>query len=90
MDQVKELADYLNARMIQGVRFVPITFTPTTSNYKGQLCGGVNIILTDRNFADVVEMGLELASALIKKLYPNDYKTDRLIQLLRNQAAVET
>jgi uncharacterized protein YbbC (DUF1343 family)/CubicO group peptidase (beta-lactamase class C family) len=84
----KELADYLNARMIQGVRFVPITFTPTSSNYKGQVCGGVNIILTDRNFADVVEMGLELASAL-KKLYPNDYKTDRLYQLLRNRAAID-
>jgi uncharacterized protein YbbC (DUF1343 family)/CubicO group peptidase (beta-lactamase class C family) len=84
----KELSDYLNARKIQGVRFVPIMFTPTSSNYKGQLCGGVNIILTDRNFNDVVEMGLEIASAL-KKLYPNDYKTDRLIQLLRNQAAVD-
>ncbi len=84
----KELADYLNARMIQGVRFVPITFTPTSSNYKDKLCGGVNIILTDRNFADVVEMGLEIASAL-KKLYPNDYKSDRLIQLLGNQAAID-
>ena len=84
----KELADYLNARKIQGVRFVPITFTPTSSNYKGQLCGGVNIILTDRNFADVVEMGLEIASAL-KKLYPNDYKTDKLGGILRNQAALD-
>jgi uncharacterized protein YbbC (DUF1343 family)/CubicO group peptidase (beta-lactamase class C family) len=84
----KELSDYLNARLIQGVRFVPITFTPTSSNYKGLLCGGVNIILTDRNFADTVELGLELASAL-KTLYPNDYKTDRLIQLLGNQAALD-
>jgi uncharacterized protein YbbC (DUF1343 family) len=84
----KELADFLNARMLQGVRFVPITFTPTSSNYKGLPCGGVNIILTDRNFADMVELGLELASAL-KKLYPNEYKTDRLIQLLGNQAALD-
>jgi uncharacterized protein YbbC (DUF1343 family) len=84
----KELADYLNARQLQGVRFVPIAFTPTSSNYKGQLCGGVNIILTDRNFNDTAEMGLEIASALMK-LYPNDYKTDRLIQLLGNQAALE-
>jgi uncharacterized protein YbbC (DUF1343 family) len=84
----KELADYLNARMIQGVRFVPINFTPTSSNYKGQVCGGVNIILTDRNFADVTEMGLEIASAL-KKLYPNDYKANRLIDLMGNQAAFD-
>ncbi len=84
----KELADYLNARQIQGARFVPVTFTPNASNYKGQSCGGVNIILTDRNFNDPVEMGLEIASAL-KKLYPNDYKTDKLIGLLRNQAAID-
>jgi uncharacterized protein YbbC (DUF1343 family)/CubicO group peptidase (beta-lactamase class C family) len=84
----KELSDYLNSRQIQGVRFVPITFTPTSSNYKGQPCGGVNIILTDRNFADTVEMGLEVASAL-KKLYPNDYKSNRLIELMGNQAAFD-
>ena len=84
----KELADYLNARQIQGVRFVPITFKPTSSNYKDMSCGGVNVVVTDSNFFDAAEMGFELASAL-KKLYPNDYKTDRLIQLLRNQAAVD-
>jgi len=29
----RELASYLNARGIAGVRFVPVTFTPTSSNY---------------------------------------------------------
>lgn len=84
----KELSDYLNARQIQGVRFVPITFTPTSSNYKGTVCGGVNIVLTDRNFFDAPELGLEVASAL-KKLYPGEYKTDRLVQLLGNQAMTD-
>jgi uncharacterized protein YbbC (DUF1343 family)/CubicO group peptidase (beta-lactamase class C family) len=84
----KELSDYLNARQIQGVRFVPISFTPTSSNYKGQVCGGVNIVLTDRNFLDAPELGLEVASAL-KKLYPADYKTDRLVLLLGNQALTD-
>ncbi len=84
----KELADYLNARQIQGVRFVPISFTPTSSNYKGQACGGVNIVLTDRNFLDAPELGLEVASAL-KKLYPAEYKTDKLVLLLGNQALTD-
>jgi uncharacterized protein YbbC (DUF1343 family) len=84
----KELSDYLNARLIQGVRFIPITFTPTSSNYKGQLCGGINIVLTDRNFLDAPELGLEVASAL-KKLYPGDYKTDKLILLLGSQALTD-
>jgi uncharacterized protein YbbC (DUF1343 family) len=33
-------------------------------------------------------MGLEIASAL-KKLYPNDYKANRLIDLMGNQAAFD-
>src|ERR1022692_2757728 len=32
----RELATYLNGRGIAGVRFVPLTFTPTASNYAGQ------------------------------------------------------
>ena len=39
----KEFAAYLNARGIAGVRFVPVTFTPTASVYSGQTCSGVNI-----------------------------------------------
>ena len=38
----KELSDYLNARSITGVRFVPVSFTPSGSNYSGQLCQGVS------------------------------------------------
>ncbi|MGZ4787627.1 MAG: exo-beta-N-acetylmuramidase NamZ domain-containing protein [Terriglobales bacterium] len=80
----KELADYLNARMIQGVRFVPTTFTPSDSRYKGLSCGGMNIVITNRDFLDSTELGMELASALLK-LYPNDYKVDKMIELLGNQ-----
>jgi uncharacterized protein YbbC (DUF1343 family) len=84
----KALSDYLNAREIQWVRFVPMTFTPTSSNYKGQLCGGVNIIVTERNFLDAPEVGLEVASAL-KTLYPGEYKTDKLGLLLGSHALME-
>ncbi|HWR15407.1 MAG TPA: exo-beta-N-acetylmuramidase NamZ domain-containing protein [Terriglobales bacterium] len=84
----KEFADYLNARQIQGVRFVPITFKPNASKYKDQSCGGINIILTERNFTDSTLVGLELAAALMK-LYPNDYKSDKLVDLVGNQAVVK-
>jgi uncharacterized protein YbbC (DUF1343 family) len=82
----RELAAYLNARGIAGVRFVPVTFTPTASNYAGQKCEGVNLILTDRNALDAPELGVELATAL-RKLYPTDYKIERMMELLANQAA---
>lgn len=84
----RELATYLNAREVAGVRFVPMTFTPTASNYAGQKCEGVNLILTDRNALDAPELGIELAAAL-KKLYPMDYKMERMMELLANQAAYD-
>jgi len=84
----KEFATYLNARVIAGVRFVPITFTPTSSNYGGQACQGVNIIVTDRNGFDAPELGLELAAAL-HKLYTADFKIDKMQGLLVNQAAYD-
>jgi uncharacterized protein YbbC (DUF1343 family)/CubicO group peptidase (beta-lactamase class C family) len=84
----KELAAYLNARGIAGVRFVPVTFTPTASNYAGLKCEGVNLVLTERNALDGPELGIELAAAL-RKLYPPDYKIDRIMELLVNQAAYD-
>jgi uncharacterized protein YbbC (DUF1343 family)/CubicO group peptidase (beta-lactamase class C family) len=84
----RELGAYLNARGIAGVRFVPVTFTPTASNYAGQKCEGVNLVLTDRNALDAPEMGIELAAAL-RKLYPADYKMERMMELLVNQKAYD-
>ena len=84
----KELAQYLNARNISGVRFVPITFTPSASNYSGQKCEGVNIFAVERNALDSGELGIELASAL-HKLYPEQYHMDRMIELLGNQSVYD-
>ena len=84
----RELAAYLNARGIAGVRFVPVTFTPSTSNYAAQKCEGVNVVLTERNALDGPELGIELAAAL-KKLYPADFKMERMTELLVNQATYD-
>ena len=78
----------MNGRNISGVRFVPVSFTPSASVYAGQKCEGVNIVLVDRNGFDAPEMGLELASAL-HKLYPEQYHMERMIELLLNQAAYD-
>jgi uncharacterized protein YbbC (DUF1343 family)/CubicO group peptidase (beta-lactamase class C family) len=84
----KELAGYLNQRSIPSVRFVPVTFTPASSNFAGQKCEGVNILVQDRNTFDAPELGVELASAL-HKLYPNDFKMERMPELLVNQATFD-
>jgi uncharacterized protein YbbC (DUF1343 family) len=81
----RELTAYLNARGIQSVRFVPIVFTPSSSNFAGERCEGVNLMVLDRNTLDSPELGIELASAL-HKLFPNDFKMERMADLLVNQA----
>ncbi|HWR37031.1 MAG TPA: DUF1343 domain-containing protein, partial [Clostridia bacterium] len=85
---VRKFAEYLNQRSIPGVRFVPIHFTPQSSSYANQSCGGVNIIVTDRNALDAPELGIELASALVK-LYPDNYKVARMPELLIHQATYD-
>jgi uncharacterized protein YbbC (DUF1343 family)/CubicO group peptidase (beta-lactamase class C family) len=81
-------SDYLNARLIPGVRFVPVTFTPVSGPYANQLCKGVNIIVTDRTVLDAPEMGIELAVAL-RKLYPDNWKIERMLALLANRQVYE-
>lgn len=84
----RQLAAYLNGRDIQSVRFVPIVFTPSASNYAGERCEGVNLIVLDRNTLESPELGIELASAL-HRLYPNDFKLERMSDLLVNQAVLD-
>lgn len=78
------LSDYLNQRLIPGIRFVPITFTPVSGPYQNQLCKGINMIVTDRTVLDAPEMGIELAAAL-KKLYPDNWKIHLMLGLLANR-----
>jgi uncharacterized protein YbbC (DUF1343 family) len=77
-------SDYMNARLIPGVRFVPLAFTPVSGPYANQLCKGVNIIVTDRTVLDAPEMGIELAVAL-RKLYPDKWKVELSLTLLANR-----
>ncbi len=81
------LAKYLNERELDGVRFVPVQFTPSSSIYANQPCGGINIVLTDRNALDAPELGLEISAALLR-LYPDNYKLDGLDRLMVNKSSL--
>ena len=86
--QGDKLAEELNQRRIPGVRFVPLRFTPKTSVFKDQECGGVNIIITDRVAFRSVLTGIEIATAL-RRLYPSEWKVDSYIRLLVNADTLE-
>jgi uncharacterized protein YbbC (DUF1343 family)/CubicO group peptidase (beta-lactamase class C family) len=85
--EAARLAAYLNAREIGGVRFIPVQFTPNASVFVNEKCGGVNIMILDRNALDAPELGAEIASAL-HHLYPNEYKLAGLDALMRSQASL--
>jgi uncharacterized protein YbbC (DUF1343 family)/CubicO group peptidase (beta-lactamase class C family) len=81
-----EFANYLNARLISGVRFVPTDFTPSSGTNAGKLCRGVQIIVVNRETVDSPELGIELAAAL-RKLYPQEFDISKMNALLANQGA---
>ncbi|MFC5401294.1 exo-beta-N-acetylmuramidase NamZ domain-containing protein [Cohnella soli] len=56
----QKLADLMNAQKLPGVRFRPAFFKPTTSKHQGQLCGGVQIHVTNPRAVQAVETGVRL------------------------------
>jgi uncharacterized protein YbbC (DUF1343 family) len=76
-----DIAEYLNARNIPGVRFMPRRFTPTEDPYKGREVSGLDVQLLDRDELDSPRMGLELLAALLK-FHSDKFTLDRKIMLL--------
>jgi len=86
--QELRLATELNNAAIPGIRFVPVQFTPTSSVFKGQLCKGVNLIVTDRAALPSVELGIMIASTL-QRLYPKEFGLDKFNRLLVHKPTLE-
>jgi uncharacterized protein YbbC (DUF1343 family) len=82
------LASELNKAGLAGVRFVPVRFTPTFSTFKTQECGGVTIVLTDREKLQAVDLGIVIALTL-QRLYPDDYALEQIAPLLRHPSTLE-
>jgi uncharacterized protein YbbC (DUF1343 family)/CubicO group peptidase (beta-lactamase class C family) len=84
----KELADYLNARKIQGVRFMPVSFTPAKDSFKNNVCQGVQIVLIDRRAISAGEMGVEIISALYR-LFPKAFLIDKTLDLVGSEKVLD-
>jgi uncharacterized protein YbbC (DUF1343 family) len=80
IDDLK-LATELNQAGLVGVRFIPVRFTPKSSIHHGVNCGGVNILVTDRERFSSVDAGLLIAQTLCR-LYPNDFDVEKIGHLL--------
>jgi uncharacterized protein YbbC (DUF1343 family) len=82
------LAKALNDEKIAGVRFVGVRFTPTDSVFKNESCGGVNIILTDREKCRVVDIGVAVAK-ILNRWYPERFELSKMARLLGDEATLE-
>ena len=67
------LTKELNSLKLPSVIFTPAFFTPTFSKYKGEICEGVKLHITDYYTYQPVETGFRILYTL-KHLYENDFK----------------
>lgn len=84
----RRLASEIRKLEIEGVTFIPIRFTPKASVHKDKECGGLNIIITDRDSFHPVDCGMALA-VVLKRLYPKEFDVARLDKLLADKAILE-
>ncbi len=68
-----ELTKRLNSLNLPGVRFREAWFTPTFSKYSGELCGGSQIHVIDRDKFRPLETTLYIIKTILE-MYPNKIK----------------
>ncbi|MEM6472127.1 MAG: exo-beta-N-acetylmuramidase NamZ domain-containing protein [Planctomycetota bacterium] len=80
----RQFAQDLHRLRLPGVSFIPIHFTPDSSVYENQKCGGVEVLITDRAEMQPVKTGLAIAVTL-RSRFRNDWDANRYLRLLGNQ-----
>jgi len=78
-----EFAEYMKRQSVPGVRFAADRFTPDSGLFKGKMCEGAGIEVTNRASFESMRMGIEIAAALAK-LYPGNFDVTKMIELVGN------
>ncbi|MFY9572285.1 MAG: DUF1343 domain-containing protein, partial [Blastocatellia bacterium] len=68
-----DLAGEIQSAKLPGVKFRPIHFEPVFHKFAGELCGGLQLHVTDRRSFKPVITGAAIISA-IRRLYPNHFE----------------
>jgi uncharacterized protein YbbC (DUF1343 family) len=84
----RALAATLNERALPGIRFYPVSFTPSSSKYATEECQGVFMVVTNRAALQPVRVGLEVAAALWK-LYGERYRMENTDRLMGSREVLE-
>ncbi|OGK99256.1 MAG: hypothetical protein A3E31_07940 [Candidatus Rokubacteria bacterium RIFCSPHIGHO2_12_FULL_73_22] len=78
------LAAALEARRLPGVRFEPAWFTPSEDRYAHVPCGGVRLVVTDRDALRPVTVALALAREL-RARHRDQFRPEKIQNLLVNR-----
>jgi len=81
------LARELNGLKLPGVEFKVVRFRPDSSKFAGELCGGISILITDREKFESVHTGIEIALQL-RQLYAGEWDIEAYDRLLVNEAVL--
>lgn len=69
---VGRTVEAINRRGLPGVKAHPVYFTPMFSKHKGELCGGVQLFVTEPSAYRAVRTGLVVLET-IRELHPDDF-----------------
>jgi uncharacterized protein YbbC (DUF1343 family)/CubicO group peptidase (beta-lactamase class C family) len=81
------LAEAMNRLPLPGIRFEPITFTPTASVYARVSCGGLRLVVTDREAVRPVTVALALAGQL-RARHRDQFRPEAIQNLLVNRSTM--
>jgi uncharacterized protein YbbC (DUF1343 family)/CubicO group peptidase (beta-lactamase class C family) len=85
--EARGLAEALNRQGLRGVRFDPIWFTPTADVYASVACGGVRVVVTDRETIRPVTVALALARTL-RERHRDQFRPESIQNLLVNRSTM--
>jgi uncharacterized protein YbbC (DUF1343 family) len=81
------LAELLSRQGLRGVSFEPTWFTPTSDVYAGTLCGGVRLVVTDREAIRPVTVAFALGRAL-RERHRDQFRPENIQNLLVNRSTM--
>jgi uncharacterized protein YbbC (DUF1343 family)/CubicO group peptidase (beta-lactamase class C family) len=81
------LAQALNDLRLPGVRFDPVSFTPTADKYAQTMCSGVQVVITDRDAIRPVTVGLAIGRAL-RARHRDQFRAEHIQNLLVNRSTM--
>ncbi len=84
----ERLAARLNEQKIAALHFVPVRFTPASSKFAGEDCGGCYVFTTDRERLQPVRASLAIARTLCEQC-PEDFDPAPCLHLIGSQAVLE-